>query len=770
MNRVLSCIGSLLCLLMLALPAHAQARLNLDFEPETNARQPLLLWFHYVNPECTIRLDTTVAQHGRGSLEFEVPAEADVRYSHFGTSSFPLDSARGKLLTLSGYIRTADFRGQAGLYAIVGAPEYAEHLAIEYKLDSLPRNSAWQRLQIQIPVGQAASNLALGFRLQGTGRVWLDNLQLRLDDRLYHDAALAGTEPLLASAPVDWSFEHSLPLMGGFPISLYQTSLDPEKPHTGHSSLHLEVPATAPAGAFPYLGSLALDSTAWGKKLTISGYFRQASATMPPPALTYALLFVDKRHTPSTGERRFFRQVTLPPGATSWQPFSVPVDLPVYTPATKATFAIGMHVAGPATLWVDDIQFALDGQPFKPKDPAALPPPTGLEAAWLRKASLPLASTLPTAPTTDLVGFGALVGTAHVVGLGGVTYGSQEVAQLQYRLLRYLVEQKGFTGVVLEADMAAFYRLNQYLRTGQGNAQVLLAELGAWNNQPMLALVQWLRAYNQRGGVQLQLMGSDMTSPQSVLTSLRQATSPKDTGTLAQLTTLEKQLVDLDTKQLHDNPYLPTYRKPALLGQIHTLLQELRTNPLRYRNTSLAQLAWHDQLLHLLEQYSTWLTLAFDVAPDYQAACQAENVRWLDQQLPSHKLALWGHNNFVGKEAGVGSWLTTTYGVGYFALGMTFHQGIFTGYTEGKGLLATAQPSYPGTYEAYFHAAQLPLALLDLRHLALNAATNGWLFQRLLLRDVALKDTPYNFNRHDLRREFDAVLFIDASSAALPVP
>lgn len=323
------------------------------------------------------------------------------------------------------------------------------------------------------------------------------------------------------------------------------------------------------------------------------------------------------------------------------------VDLPVYTTATKATLAVGIHVAGPAALWVDDMRFALNGQAFMPKDPAALPPPTGLEVAWLRKASLPLTSTLPTAPAADLAGFGALVGTAHVVGLGGVTYGSLEVQQLQQRIFRYLVEQKGFTAVVLEADMAACWRLNQYLRTGQGDLKHLLAEIRLWNSQPMLTLVQWMRTYNQRGSPQLQVLGADMPNAQSILTNLCQATSPKDVNTLAQLAAAEKLLAELEAKQLHDNPYAPTYRKPALLTQIQALLQDLRMTSSRYRMTSLAQLAWRDQNLHLLEQYSTWITLAFDVEDDYHVACQAENASWLERQLPTHKLALWGHNTFV---------------------------------------------------------------------------------------------------------------------------
>lgn len=92
MSRLLYHASSWLCLLTLALPARVRARLNLDSEPETNVRYPFLLWFHYVNPECTIRLDTTMTQHGRGSLAFELPADADIRYSHFGTLSLPLAS------------------------------------------------------------------------------------------------------------------------------------------------------------------------------------------------------------------------------------------------------------------------------------------------------------------------------------------------------------------------------------------------------------------------------------------------------------------------------------------------------------------------------------------------------------------------------------------------------------------------------------------------------------------------------------------------------
>ena len=43
---------------------------------------------------------------------------------------------------------------------------------------------------------------------------------------------------------------------------------------------------------------------------------------------------------------------------------------------------------------------------------------------------------------------------------------------------------------------------------------------------------------------------------------------------------------------------------------------------------------------------------------------------------------------------------------------------------------------------------------------------NAWLFQQQLFRDVGIQEAPRNFVSHELHGEFDALLFLRASTAA----
>ncbi|MGA5707788.1 erythromycin esterase family protein [Streptomyces cellulosae] len=74
---------------------------------------------------------------------------------------------------------------------------------------------------------------------------------------------------------------------------------------------------------------------------------------------------------------------------------------------------------------------------------------------------------------------------------------------VRHRMLRYLVEEKGFRSFVLEANWSAGARLDAYLRTGCGDPVRIMAE--EFHNAylfmrtpEVLELVRWMRAYNVR--------------------------------------------------------------------------------------------------------------------------------------------------------------------------------------------------------------------------------------------------------------------------------
>ena len=102
-------------LLLLAAQAQAQARLNLRLEAGANHGQPLVLWARQTFPGTTPTFDTLTFQQGRSSLRLNVEKAEEAPYAHLYTLfPFPVDSVRGRLVTVSAWVRTSGFEGWAG--------------------------------------------------------------------------------------------------------------------------------------------------------------------------------------------------------------------------------------------------------------------------------------------------------------------------------------------------------------------------------------------------------------------------------------------------------------------------------------------------------------------------------------------------------------------------------------------------------------------------------------------------------------------------------
>lgn len=103
------------------------------------------------------------------------------------------------------------------------------------------------------------------------------------------------------------------------------------------------------------------------------------------------------------------------------------------------------------------------------------------------------------APDYDLVDLGKVIGDVTVVGLGESWHGSEGFAQARARLIRYLVEHKGFRAVAFEGPWGPALATARYLEDGEG---VLLdAVLGlsfkVWKSKSTAALLEWLKEFNQ---------------------------------------------------------------------------------------------------------------------------------------------------------------------------------------------------------------------------------------------------------------------------------
>ncbi|TGE06367.1 erythromycin esterase family protein [Hymenobacter fodinae] len=769
----------LLVIALLPFSALAQARLNLNFEPEANRHQPLLLWVSRYQGSGTqesqlLRVDTlTNAASGRGSLLLDASRLDEPVSGALYTSIAPVDSMRGHTVTISARMRTEGYSGKAFLYAHAQTERARENLASNdnFNTPAPPNTAGWHRVQIQLPVPSAATSLLFGLRFAGQGKVWLDDIQVEWDKgQRYHDQLLPGTEPLVLSAAArrpNWDFERPRPLL---PDPRYLAQPDSTVPaHRGRRSLRLR-PSAGSAAPFAYLGQVPVDTTLRGKTLVVQGYIR--GATSPAASVYYTLLNEDNSSSRRRGARSGLRELPLTlASAADWQPFSV--SLPITWNDYFTQVAIGMRLGNSGELWVDDMRLLVDGKPYvPPADPAAIAAPTAAELAWLRQAALPLRTVVTDGGDgKDLAAFGALTSKAQLIALGEVTYGSREVAQLRHRLARYLVEQRGVRALALEADMGACLALNAYLQTGQGDPRQLLGQLGTYNSAETLALVQWLRTFNERATNKVQVWGLECQHPTEAIAGLRQLLPPRWVELQTQLDQLTAQLRELPTAGIRLNPFTaPSTTEPRLVA-IQNTLRNIRYsveehNRLRAGSElTLGDATLLRQLIQELEQYTTFLTLDPDLAQAYRAASLAENIYWCRSQQPGSKLLLLAHNNVVAATGTTGQLLRATYGPEFVTLGTAFGIGSFRTDDGLGGKFAVAQAPAPalGSYEHYFQTAKLPLSYLDLRTPPLSPSTQ-WLYQNLLLRDVGHAAPATPFLRHDLRREFDVLVFIPAST------
>ena len=145
------------------------------------------------------------------------------------------------------------------------------------------------------------------------------------------------------------------------------------------------------------------------------------------------------------------------------------------------------------------------------------PTDTNDVASRLAANGTALTTTDPTADLADLEPGGRAFDEATVIGLGEAAHGTREFFRLKHRLIRYLVERQEVRLFGLEANFAETLALDRYIRYGEGDPEEALAGVyfWTWNTEELLALVEWLRAFNdgREVGDRVRFSGSTPSSP-----------------------------------------------------------------------------------------------------------------------------------------------------------------------------------------------------------------------------------------------------------------
>jgi erythromycin esterase len=118
---------------------------------------------------------------------------------------------------------------------------------------------------------------------------------------------------------------------------------------------------------------------------------------------------------------------------------------------------------------------------------------------WAVGRAIPLRTTEADGNIKDLLPLKSLVGSARVVAIGEPNHGTHEPLALRNRLIRFLVEEMGFTAVALETSFTESYTLARFVAGDPGDLHHTVSNAMSWgfgNFPENEELIQWIREYN----------------------------------------------------------------------------------------------------------------------------------------------------------------------------------------------------------------------------------------------------------------------------------
>jgi erythromycin esterase len=446
----------------------------------------------------------------------------------------------------------------------------------------------------------------------------------------------------------------------------------------------------------------------------------------------------------------------------------------------------------------DDLVERLDAYAVPLERPTPETSPSGNEAL-AESDSLPESDSLTESDSlANLDAVANVFEGKRVFGLGEATHGTKEFFELKRRLVELLVTELDVRLFGLEANFSETLAIDRYVVTGEGDPEEALAGIyfWTWNTEEMLALVEWLREYND--GRQLdekvRFYGFDAKFTQGPARAIGDFFQRVDPDYLDEI----GDLLTTVAKGPPDDPGADPDATADWLVAAETLTETLanrfEAREAAYRD-EVTDREWrlvgrHRRVIEQAADLVAARTFADSGDPNgVRDAAMAENVAWLLDHEDADRIAVWAHNGHVrrGTFRGedwerppktMGQHLTETFGDDYYALGFEFGRGSFQARpdpetTDDSGVRTFSLGPPPDN--------SLPAVLAELDHscyhLDVDSATDDetlrdWLTSECRLHNVGsvcYEDADSAYVPVELGREFDGIVFVQETSRAVPI-
>lgn len=489
------------------------------------------------------------------------------------------------------------------------------------------------------------------------------------------------------------------------------------------------------------------------------------------------------------GETGLIKEVKSPEfqGNTDW----LPIRLAMREDAAAHSWYVIVGSNGGGKVWFDDFRLSIDGVDKQSMEVAT--DLTEKQRRWLKKHCTPVVQVKPSrvgekADYSDLEVFRQAVGDAKVIALGEATHGTSEFFLLKHRLLQYAVQDLGVRVFAVEANQLEVEKINRYVCDGIGTAdKVIRVMFSVWNTQEMLALIEWIRAYNiENPSQKVEFVGFDLQDPSLPMDSLSNFISTWEPAWKPLLDSLQHNYREAWRAQ-----YYPQASDSIRLGwkenadKIQRMVSGKKSEWLN-RAISPAEknrVEWALQNARVICQAAD---IAYSQIVSGRDTFMAENIRWLQTMRgPDARIIVWAHDSHIARSDhpdnrfnyhngdSMGKYLSKIYGNDYRAFGLFTCEGQYSAtisFTNHKVVPVDAMTAPRGSFdEALHHIAKQAgtnQLFLNLRP-ALALKNKAWLVQPRPVRFVGYATSDFDFGAvMSVPYQFDGVFFVDKTGAS----
>ncbi|MFC2165657.1 erythromycin esterase family protein [Acidobacteriota bacterium] len=401
---------------------------------------------------------------------------------------------------------------------------------------------------------------------------------------------------------------------------------------------------------------------------------------------------------------------------------------------------------------------------------------------WAKVTAVPVTTTEPGGSYEDLMPLKKIIGNAPAVALGEPRHDIHDIFQFKHRMIEFLVKEMNFTAFVLELGFPAGKKIDDYINGGSGPLEEVDTGFnmffGAY--EEVLALVQWMRAYNDdpANARKLHFYGMDMPGAGTVVMSAVE-------GALNYLDTVDPEYADSVREVLlpaaeEFNPMkhkdLPAEDRDKLTASIELLVSRFENLRVVYiAKTSKDEYEWgYRHALSARQVNTNAITSTSGVSAEIgfnaRERAMADNLRWImdREKEQDGRTIIWGHNGHVQKypimgffpnpPTTMGMYMKSFLGDDIFTIGSTFYKGTLK--EVGPIKEEVIKEAKADSTESILMKVGQPMFILDLNNAPKTGPVHDWLSQEQEMRVNTL------FVKTKLTEAFNALIYLEEVSRA----